>query len=158
LAHRAARAIAFALWDSGYALEIANRSVDRARAIANHVARKRSDEIIVSSLETLRSRGLGSSTSQNERLALIVNASTLGMTGQPMLDLSLLNVEREVVVYDIVYTPLFTPLLVEAQARGVPTIDGLQMLVGQAARAFSLFFGHPPPRQYDAELRALLTQ
>ena len=41
--------------------------------------------------------------------------------------------------------------------RGLQTIDGLQMLVGQAAAAFELFFGTPAPREYDAELRALLT-
>ena len=61
------------------------------------------------------------------------------------------------VVYDIVYVPLETPLLAEARARGHTTIDGLAMLIGQAASAFARFYGSPPPRAYDAELRALLT-
>jgi shikimate dehydrogenase len=61
------------------------------------------------------------------------------------------------VVYDIVTHPLDTPLLAEARARGLPTIDGLSMLIGQAAAAFEMFFGQPVPRQHDAELRALLT-
>ena len=61
------------------------------------------------------------------------------------------------IVYDAVYAPLETPLLAEAKARGLRTIDGLEMLVGQAAIAFGLLFGAEAPRAHDAELRALLT-
>ena len=59
-------------------------------------------------------------------------------------------------MYDIVYAPLVTPLLAAAEARGLETIDGLEMLVGQAAAAFELFFGVPAPRDHDAQLRAAL--
>jgi shikimate dehydrogenase len=52
---------------------------------------------------------------------------------------------------------LRTSLLVAAEKRGLATVDGLEMLIGQAALAFELFFGAAPPRQYDAELRASLT-
>lgn len=89
--------------------------------------------------------------------ALLVNASSLGMTGQPPLAMDISPLPAEAIVYDIVYSPLETPLLAAARARGLRTIDGLQMLVGQAAAAFELFFGQPAPRQHDAELRALLT-
>jgi shikimate dehydrogenase len=59
-------------------------------------------------------------------------------------------------VYDIVYAPLDTPLLLAARERGLATIDGLEMLIGQAALAFDIFFDAEAPREYDAELRALL--
>jgi shikimate dehydrogenase len=88
--------------------------------------------------------------------ALLVNTSVLGMTGQPPLDLDLSPLAEDAIVYDIVYAPLITPLLAAAQARGLETVDGLEMLVGQAALAFELFFGAAPPREHDEELRARL--
>ena len=89
-------------------------------------------------------------------VALVVNASALGMAGQPPLDLDLLPLGDEAVVYDIVYAPLETPLLAQARARDLETVDGLEMLIGQAALAFALFFGREPPRDRDADLRASL--
>lgn len=90
-------------------------------------------------------------------VALLVNATSLGMVGQPayLPDLSFLL--DDAVVYDIVYAPLETGLLAAAAAQGLDTVDGLEMLIGQAALAFELFFGAHPPREYDAELRTLLT-
>jgi shikimate dehydrogenase len=88
--------------------------------------------------------------------ALLVNASALGMSGQPPLELDLAPLPDDALVYDIVYAPLATPLLIQAEERGLHTVDGLEMLVGQAALAFELFFGAPPPRERDAELRELL--
>ncbi|WP_294195650.1 shikimate dehydrogenase [uncultured Sphingomonas sp.] len=87
---------------------------------------------------------------------LLVNTSVLGMTGQEALDLDLTPLADDAVVYDIVYAPLVTPLLASAQARGLDIVDGLEMLVGQAALAFELFFGAAPPREHDEELRARL--
>lgn len=89
--------------------------------------------------------------------ALLVNASALGMTGQPPLEIDLSGQPEECVVYDLVYAPLDTPLLTQARKRGHDTVDGLEMLIGQAAVAFELFFGAEPPRTRDDELRALLT-
>jgi shikimate dehydrogenase len=89
--------------------------------------------------------------------ALLVNATQLGMVGQDPLSLDLSPLPDDAVVYDIVYAPLETGLLKAADARGLETIDGLEMLVGQAALAFELFFGAAPPRDHDDELRALLT-
>ena len=92
-----------------------------------------------------------------EDTALVVNASALGMTGQPPLAIDLSPLAEDAIVYDIVYAPLETPLLAQARARGLDTVDGLEMLIGQAAVAFELFFGAEPPRDRDDELRALLT-
>lgn len=89
--------------------------------------------------------------------ALLVNASSLGMKGQPPLDLDLSPLPDGAIVYDLVYSPLQTGLLQAAEARGLDTVDGLDMLIGQAALAFELFFGAPPPEGRDEELRALLT-
>lgn len=90
-------------------------------------------------------------------VSLLVNATSLGMTGHPayLPDLTLLP--GDAVVYDLVYAPLETPLLAAAAACSLETVDGLEMLVGQAALAFEMFFGAAPPRDEDAELRALLT-
>jgi len=88
--------------------------------------------------------------------ALLVNTSVLGMTGHDPLDLDLTPLPADAVVYDIVYAPLETPLLKAARARDIETVDGLEMLVGQAAVAFELFFGAAPPREHDGELRARL--
>lgn len=90
--------------------------------------------------------------------ALFFNATSLGMSGQPALPVDLTQLPPVTTVFDAVYAPLETPLLAAARARGMPVIDGLQMLVGQAATAFEIFFGAPAPRQHDAELRGLLTQ
>ena len=91
----------------------------------------------------------------------IINASPLGMHGFPaMPDLllrSLHRVERNAVVFDMVYAPLETGLLRQGRALGLAVIDGLDMLIAQAAPSFQAFFGAPPPREHDAELRALLT-
>ena len=89
---------------------------------------------------------------------LVVNASPLGMAGQPPLALDLSHIPPGSIVYDIVTHPSDTPLLQAARAAGFRTIDGLSMLIGQAAVAFERFFGQPPPRDDgDRELRALLT-
>ncbi|WP_439534371.1 shikimate dehydrogenase [Polymorphobacter sp.] len=90
-------------------------------------------------------------------IGLVFNATTLGMTGQPSLTVDLGSLPADALVFDAVYVPLETPLLADARARGLTAIDGLSMLIGQAATAFELFFGQAAPRGRDAELRALLT-
>jgi len=79
------------------------------------------------------------------------------MTGQPPLDLDLSTLPSTATVYDIVYAPIETGLLAAAKARNLATIDGLEMLIGQAALAFDIFFDAEAPREHDDELRALLT-
>jgi shikimate dehydrogenase len=87
---------------------------------------------------------------------LLVNSSPLGMTGQPLLEIDLSPLPENAVVYDIVYSPLETQLLAQARNLGLDTVDGLDMLIGQAAFAFELFFGQAPPADCEDELRALL--
>jgi shikimate dehydrogenase len=62
------------------------------------------------------------------------------------------------VVYDIVTDPVETDFLKRARAAGFRTINGLAMLIGQAAHAFEKFYGQPPPREHDRELEGLLTR
>ena len=88
---------------------------------------------------------------------LLVNASALGMAGLPAYAPDLSGLPANALVYDLVYAPIETPLLKSAAARGLETIGGLDMLVGQAAVAFELFFGAQAPRAFDDELRILLT-
>ena len=92
---------------------------------------------------------------------LIINATLLGMQGEPRMPAGVLaaldDASPDAAVFDMVYAPLKTPLLVRARTLGFGHIDGLHMLVAQAAAAFALFYGQPAPREHDAELRALLT-
>ena len=87
---------------------------------------------------------------------LLVNTTSLGMAGQPAFAPDLSPLPEDALVYDIVYAPLMTPLLQAADARDLQIVDGLDMLVGQAAIAFELFFGAAPPRDRDEELRERL--
>jgi len=84
---------------------------------------------------------------------LLVNTTTLGMVGQPPLELNL-RCPASMVVADIVYAPLVTGLLATARARGLRTADGLGMLLHQAVRGFELWFGIKP--EVTPELRALV--
>jgi len=72
--------------------------------------------------------------------------------GETVLD----NLARHHTVVEMVYSPLETELVQSARAAGAKAVDGLTMLIGQAAPAFELFFGAPAPREHDAELRRLL--
>lgn len=87
---------------------------------------------------------------------LLINASPLGMTGKPPLEVDLDPLPGDALVYDLVYAPLETKLLRAAKRRDLALVDGLDMLIGQAALAFELFFGATPPMEHDEELRKLL--
>lgn len=82
----------------------------------------------------------------------LVNGTSMGMQGNPPLDLDLSALPRAAIVTDLVYTPLETPLLAAARARGNPCVDGLGMLLHQAAPGFERWFGTRP--EVDADLRA----
>lgn len=87
---------------------------------------------------------------------LLINATPLGMTGCPALDVDLSAMPSDAIVFDMVYSPVRTDLLDQAEARGMAVIDGLEMLVEQAESSFGIFFKADPPRERDAELRARL--
>ncbi|WP_119270738.1 shikimate dehydrogenase [Taklimakanibacter deserti] len=87
---------------------------------------------------------------------LLVNTTSLGMSGQPRLALDLDHLPRSAVVTDIVYTPLETDLLIRARARGNVVVPGLGMLLHQAVRGFELWFGHRP--EVTVELHDLVAR
>jgi shikimate dehydrogenase len=88
------------------------------------------------------------------RCGLLVNTTSLGMHGQPALEVDTGLLPPHAVVADLVYVPLQTPLLVAARTRGLKTADGLGMLLYQAVRGFELWFGQRP--EVTPELRALV--
>jgi len=88
------------------------------------------------------------------RAGLVVNTTSLGMTGQPPLAIDLAPLSGHAVVADLVYAPLETSLLAAARARGLATADGLGMLLYQAVRGFQLWFGVRP--EVTPQLRALV--
>ncbi len=130
----AARAVAVALLESGIArLVVLNRHEARARSLVEALADRRAS----AGLWQERSARLKETT-------LLVNATSLGMAGNPPLDLELSLMPVNAVVFDLVYRPLETPLLAEARRRGLTVADGLAMLIGQAEPSFEAFFGRPP--------------
>ena len=86
----------------------------------------------------------------------LINATPLGMNGQPALGLDLTAMPSDGWLFDFVTTPYPTELIRRAQERGMTTICGIDMLVEQAADSFKLFFAAEPPREKDSELRARL--
>jgi shikimate dehydrogenase len=86
--------------------------------------------------------------------ALLVNTTSLGMSGQPGLDIDLSGLPSHAVVDDIVYVPLETPLLAQARARNLRAVGGLSMLLHQAVPGFEHWFGQRP--EVTPELRALI--
>lgn len=93
---------------------------------------------------------------QIDDCSLLVNTTSLGMKGQPSLDIDLCRLATKAVVTDIVYTPLRTRLLDQAAARGNTVVEGLGMLLHQAVRGFSLWFGVTP--QVTKELHDLVAR
>ena len=149
----AARAVAHALADHGFTLVVASRDPAAADALLAGIGR----EHHAVSLSHFAEPTDFAFDDRQGILDLVVNATPLGMAGSPPLPLHWSHVPPGAIVYDLVYTPLETALLRAARQQGHRTVDGLAMLIGQAAVAFELFFGQPAPRQYDGELRALLT-
>lgn len=86
----------------------------------------------------------------------LVNATPLGMAGSPPLDIDIKGMPEKGWVFDMVTEPAETLLLRAARERGLATVDGLAMLVEQAAASFQLLFGQDAPRQYDADLMTRL--
>lgn len=129
----AARAIVAALIDEGaQEVRLVNRTPERAAKLAKQLG----GPVRAVAWER-RAQALAGA-------ALLVNATSLGMTGQPALELPLDALPRAAAVNDIVYAPLETPLLAAARARGNACVDGLGMLLHQAQPGFEAWFGVRP--------------
>jgi shikimate dehydrogenase len=137
------RAVVFGLIERGIKrVHLANRTIDRARALADQFG---------ASVHPVAWDAIGDLLVE---AGLLVNATSLGMHGQPELAIDVSRLPSQAVVADLVYVPLETALLAAARARGLRTADGLGMLLHQAVRGFELWFGQRP--QVTPELRALV--
>jgi shikimate dehydrogenase len=138
------RAVIFGLLGRGFTrIHLVNRTRERADALARQFGPH---------LQPAEWSAIGSILPKTK---LLVNTTSLGMAGQPPLELQLERLADDAVVADLVYgRDGFTPMLVAARARGLRTADGLGMLLHQAVRGFSLWFGRRP--DVTAELRALV--
>nr|WP_313519298.1 shikimate dehydrogenase [Brevundimonas diminuta] len=128
----AARAGAGALIEAGAALSILNRTRERAEALAADLG---------PAVSVAPDAGV------LEGADLVINALSVAP------DISLAALKPSAVVMDMTYKPVVTPLLAAARARGLTTVDGLAMLIGQAAPSFEAIFRRPPP---TLDLRAIL--
>ncbi len=129
----AARAIVAVLLDAGVKeLRLVNRTQSRAASLKDDLG---GAITIVSWADR---------TVALEDAGLLVNTTTLGMTGEESLEIPLSSLPAEAIVTDIVYAPLTTPLLKDAAGRGNPTVDGLGMLLHQARPGFHQWFGAEP--------------
>ena len=129
----AARAVVAALFEVGVPeIRVANRTKPRAEALRADFGAKLTVYDWTQAGQML------------DGAALVVNTTSLGMPGKPDFRVSLDALGRHAVVTDVVYTPLRTPLLIAAEARGCTTVDGLGMLLHQAAPGFERWFDHRP--------------
>lgn len=135
----AARAIAAALLDAGCPrVTLVNRTAARAEALAAALG----GPVAVAAAPPLADA------------ALLVNTTSLGMAGQPPLEIDLSPLPATALVADIVYVPRETPLLRAAAARGLRRVGGLGMLLHQAVPGFAAWFGVTP--EVDAEVESLV--
>lgn len=151
----AARAIVTGLADHGFVIVLAGRNPRKARALLDELAPGGDHHAI-----DLAHFADPTDFAFDDRAGccdLVVNASLLGMAGQPPLRFDWTHAPPGSIAYDIVTAPLDTAFLQAARAAGHGTIDGLAMLIGQADHAFARFFGQRPPRTGDAELRRRIT-
>ena len=139
----ASRAVVFGLVERGVRrVHVANRTFERAGVLADRFG---------GNVRAIPRTAVGDLL---PRAGLLINTTSLGMHGQPALEVDVGLLPTHAVVSDLVYAPLRTPLLAAASARGLKTADGLGMLLHQAVRGFELWFGQRPA--VTPELRALV--
>ena len=142
----AAKAVIYALLEAGAPkVRVLNRNLDRAKNLSARFG----DRVSVHEMSDLPNL-LGDCN-------LLVNTTSLGMIGQPPLAVDLSNLPKTAVVNDIVYAPLETDLLKQARAMGAVAVDGLGMLLHQAAPGFAKWFGKEPAVTDDLR-RAVLAK
>jgi shikimate dehydrogenase len=128
-----ARAVVQALIDAGAPeIRLVNRTAARAERLAGALG------------GPVKSLGWSGAARSLAGAALLVNTTSLGMKGQPPLDLDLTPLPAGAIVNDIVYSPLETALLRAARRRGLAAVDGLGMLLHQARAGFKAWFGRDP--------------
>lgn len=128
----ASRAVLWSLLDAGVPqILLANRTKARADQLAHEFGSK---------ISVIDWSDISEATKQ---VSTIVNTTSLGMDGQPPLDITL-SCAAGTLVTDLVYAPMITPLLQQAIDKGLPTVDGLGMLLHQAAPGFQAWFGTSP--------------
>jgi len=138
----AARAVVYGLLQEGAKeVRILNRTRSKAEAVAMQSAR-------------VQAWDWEERESALPEAGLLVNTTSLGMSGQPELDIDLFMLPQDTVIYDIVYAPLKTKFLRECEERGNFIINGLGMLVHQARKGFECWFDVLP--DYDDALRDML--
>jgi shikimate dehydrogenase len=131
----AARAVLVALIRAGARdIRVVNRTKNRAEAMIAGAAQTAKLKVVE----------WGAWKSAFDGVRLVINTTSLGMTGKAPLELSLDELPRDAAVADIVYNPLETDLLKQARVRGHRTMDGLGMLMHQAVPAFAAWFGMTP--------------
>ena len=128
---------------SGYeTVVVLNRTVERAEELARHFG------------PPVQAGGLAELPDRLAAADLVVNASSTGMAGHENLAVDWSPVRASAIATDLVYVPLSTPFLEGARKQGLRTVDGLGMLLHQAVRGFSLWFGVRP--EVTTELRDLV--
>jgi len=141
----AARGVAWGLIGRGFdPVIVINRTADRAEAIADTFGSR----VVAAPWEDREAALAGAD--------ILVNTTSLGMKGQPDLELDLRRMGNDAVVCDLVYVPLQTGLLRSARERGLVAVDGLGMLLHQAVPGFEKWFGKRPA--VTEELRRLVAQ
>jgi shikimate dehydrogenase len=151
----AARAAGLGAIEAGYGdFDIFNRNPGQGDILAELVGAPFGKGHSLDALGPIRNPGDGI---DNKRYSIVlINATPMGMSGQPEVPVDLSAYYPDTIVFEMIYNPLETGLVRQARQFGLRVIDGLQMLVAQAAPAFEKFFGQPAPRQHDAELRERL--
>ena len=142
-----ARGIVFALSQRGFSpIRILNRTVARAGDMVTSLAESVGAKLEAHSLDTFETIA--------PETRFVVNTTTIGMHGSRFDDLALAKLPKTALIADIVYTPLKTPLLADAEALGLKSVDGLGMLLHQAVPGFAQWWGVRP--EVTADLRRLV--
>ena len=140
----AARAVIYGLLAEGVPeIRLANRTRDNADALARD-------------FKNVRVIDWDDRAAACENANLLTNTTVLGMKGQVALDMDLSKLPDHASVYDIVYKPLYTQLLLDAKARGLPVVTGIGMLLHQARPAFAAWTGIMP--DVTNELNAMIAE
>jgi shikimate dehydrogenase len=138
-----ARCVIHAVLTAGAAeVRVFNRTRDRADVVARHFGAR------------VKPHDWRDRVDRSRDVDLLINATSLGMSGTELLDMPLAQMRDTCVVTDLVYVPLQTPLLLAARSRGLTAVDGLGMLLHQATPGFEKWFGVKP--EVTDELRAII--